>query len=114
MNIYKLSKFFTLFSVYQHVTLQQIISNASSLYMTELAGKEPNNFEQVLKLIELKTIFTTNLISLLLQIKSSTNRQVHAQSQNFTFLNGKHFPQFIDKFLKFEVYNGIPYSLCFK
>ena len=49
----------TLGSVSQHVTLQQIISNASSLYMTQLAGKEPNNFQQVLKLIELKSIFTT-------------------------------------------------------
>ena len=43
----------------QHVTLQQIISNVSSLYMTQLAGTEPNNFQQVLKVIELKSIFTT-------------------------------------------------------
>ena len=43
----------------QHVTLQQIISNVSSLYMTQLAGTEPNNFQQVLKLFKLKSIFTT-------------------------------------------------------
>ena len=59
MNIYRLFKFSTLDSVSQHVTLQQIISNASSFYMTQLAGKEPNNFQQVLKLIELKSILTT-------------------------------------------------------
>ena len=59
MNIYRLFKFSTLDSVSQHVTLQQIISNVSSLYMTQLAGTEPNNFLQVLKLIELKSIFTT-------------------------------------------------------
>ena len=29
--------------------------NVSSLYMTQLAGTEPNNFQQVLKLIELIT-----------------------------------------------------------
>ena len=46
-------------SVSQHVTLQQVISNVSSLYMTQQAGTEPNNFQQVLKLIELKSIFTT-------------------------------------------------------
>ena len=60
MNIYRLFKFPTLDSVPQHVTLQQIISNATSLHMTQLAaGKEPNNFQQVLKLIDLKSIFTT-------------------------------------------------------
>ena len=75
MNIYRLFKFSTLDSVSQHVTLQQIISSASSLYMTQLAGKEPNNFQQVSKLIELKSIFLQlNQISLLLQINSSTNR----------------------------------------
>ena len=35
------------------------MSNASSLYMTHLAGKEPNNFQQVSKLVELKSISTT-------------------------------------------------------
>ena len=59
MNIYRLFKFSTLDSVSQHVTLQQIKSNVSSLYMTQLAGTEPNNFQQVLKLIELKFSFTT-------------------------------------------------------
>ena len=86
MNIYRLFKFSTLGSVSLHVTPQQIISNASSLYMTQLlAGEEPNNFQQF------STIFSwtknhflpLNLISLLLQIKSSTNRQVHAQSHLF-------------------------------
>ena len=47
MNIYRLFKFSTLGSVSLHVTPQQIISNASSLYMTQLlAGEEPNNFQQ--------------------------------------------------------------------
>ena len=59
MNIYRLFKFFTLDSVFQHVTIQQIKSNVSSLYMTQLAGTEPNDFQQVLKLIELKSNFTT-------------------------------------------------------
>ena len=59
MNIYGLFKFSTLDNVSQHVTLQQIISNASSLHMTQLAGTEPNNFQQELKLIELESIFTT-------------------------------------------------------
>ena len=59
MNIYRIFTFSTLHSVSQHVTLQQIISNVSSLHMTQLAGKETNNFQQVLKLIELKSIFTT-------------------------------------------------------
>ena len=49
MNIYRLFKFSTLDSVSQHVTRQQIIHNVSSLYMTQLAGTEPNNFQQVLK-----------------------------------------------------------------
>ena len=56
MNNYRLFKFSTLDSVSQHVALQQIISNAPSLYMTQLAGKEPNNFS---KLINLRSIFTT-------------------------------------------------------
>ena len=59
MNIYRLFKFSTLDSVSQHVTLHQFISNASSFYMTQLAGKEPKKFQQVLKLIELKSILTT-------------------------------------------------------
>ena len=59
MNIYRLFKFSTLESVSQDATIQQIISNVSSLYMTQLAGTEPNNFQQVLNLIELKSIFTT-------------------------------------------------------
>ena len=58
-KIYRFFKFSILDSVSQHVTLQQIISNASSVYMTQLAGKEPNNFQQVLKLVGLKSIFTT-------------------------------------------------------
>ena len=42
--------------------------------MTLLAGTEPNDFQQVLKLIELKSFLQLNLVSLLLQIKSSTNK----------------------------------------
>ena len=37
MNVYILFKFSTLGSVSQHGTLQQIISNASSLFLTQLA-----------------------------------------------------------------------------
>ena len=55
MNVYSLFKFPIMGSVSQHCTLQQIImKNASSLYMTQLAGKEPNNFKQVSNLVELK------------------------------------------------------------
>ena len=57
-NTYRLFKFSTLGSISQHGTLEQIMSNASSLYMTQLAGKESNNFQQVSKLIELKSIST--------------------------------------------------------
>ena len=59
MNVYRLFKFSTLESVSQHVTLQEIISNVFSLYMTQLGGKEPNNFRQVSKLVRLNSIFTT-------------------------------------------------------
>ena len=52
-------KFSTLAGISRYVTLQQIISNPSSFYMTQQAGKEPNNFQQVSKLIELKSTFTT-------------------------------------------------------
>ena len=55
-------------------TLQQIMGNTSSLYMTQLARKQPNNFQLVSKLIELKSISKTYLISLYLQLKSSTCR----------------------------------------
>ena len=55
-NIYILFKFPTLDSISQHGILQEIMSNASLLYMTHLAEKETKNFEQVLKLIELKFI----------------------------------------------------------
>ena len=46
-------------SISQHGTLQQIMNKVSSLYMTHLAVKEPNNFQQVSKLIELNTISIT-------------------------------------------------------
>ena len=56
MNIYRIFKFPTVGSVSQRDTLQQIMSNASSLYLNQLAGKEPNNFHQVSKLVELNSI----------------------------------------------------------
>ena len=59
MNVYRLFKFFTLGSLSKHGTLQQIMSNASSLCMTQLAGKVPNDFQKVSKLIELKSFSTT-------------------------------------------------------
>ena len=69
MNIYRLFKFHTVGSVSQYGTLQQILSNASSLYMTHLAGKEPNNFQKVWKLVELKLHYY-NLIWLAFTNKS--------------------------------------------
>ena len=59
MNIYRFFEFLTVGSVCQHGTLQQIMGNGSPLLMTQLAGKEPNNFQQVSKLVELKSISTT-------------------------------------------------------
>ena len=59
MNVYRLSRYSSLNSASQHGTFQEIISNAFSLYITQLAGKEPNNFQQVSKLMELKSISTT-------------------------------------------------------
>ena len=59
MNVYRLFNFPVMSSVLQHGTLQQTMSNAFSLYMTQLAGKEPNNFQEVSKLVELKSISTT-------------------------------------------------------
>ena len=56
MNVYRLTNFLNLGSVSQHGTLQQIMGNTSSLYMTQLAGKQPNDFQKVSKLIELKSI----------------------------------------------------------
>ena len=56
MNIYRIFKFPTVGSVSQRDTLQQIMSNASSSYLNQLAGKEPNNFHQVSKLVELNSI----------------------------------------------------------
>ena len=58
-NAFRLSIFSILGSVSQHGTLQQIMSNVSLLYMTQLAGKEPKDFQQVSKLTELKCISTT-------------------------------------------------------
>ena len=64
MNLYRLFIFFTLASVSQHGTLQQIMSNTSSLYITQLVGKEQNGFQQVSKLIEPKSISTINFFRL--------------------------------------------------
>ena len=59
MNVYRLTNFLNLGSVSQHSTLQQIMGNTSSLYMTQLGGKQPNDFQKVSKLIELKSISKT-------------------------------------------------------
>ena len=59
MNICRLLKFSTLHSASHHGMHQQIMSNESSLYMTQLEGKEANNLLQVSRLIELKSIPTT-------------------------------------------------------
>ena len=60
MNTYRLFKFPIEGSVSQHGTLQQIMNNASLLYMTQLPGKEPNSFQQVSKLVKLNYISTTS------------------------------------------------------
>ena len=54
MNVYRLSKFSALGSISQHGTQQQILSNGSSLYMNQSEGTQPDNFQQLPKLIELK------------------------------------------------------------
>ena len=54
MIVYRLSKFSALGSISQHGTQQQILSNGSSLHMNQPAGTQPDNFQQVSKLIELK------------------------------------------------------------
>ena len=59
MNVYGLFKFSSLDSISKYGTHQQIISNASSLYMAQLAEKEPNNFQQISKLIELEAVSKT-------------------------------------------------------
>ena len=59
MNVYRFFECLIVGSVSQHGTLQQIMGNASPLHMTQLAGKEPNNFQQVSKLVELKLISIT-------------------------------------------------------
>ena len=52
MSVYRLLRFSTLDSISQYGTLQKIMSNASSLYITQLTWKESNNFQQVSELIE--------------------------------------------------------------
>ena len=52
MSVYGLFKFFFSRQYIPVDTLQENLSNASSLYMTQLAGKELN-FQQISKLIEL-------------------------------------------------------------
>ena len=47
MNVYGFFKFSTVGSIFQYGTLQSIMNIASSLYMTQLAGKELNNFQQL-------------------------------------------------------------------
>ena len=59
MNVYRFFEFLIVGSVPQHGTIQQILGNASLLHMTQLAGKEPNNFQQVSKSVELKSISPT-------------------------------------------------------
>ena len=52
MSVYGHFKFFSLGSISQYGTPQQNMSNASSLYMTQLARKELN-FHELSKLIEI-------------------------------------------------------------
>ena len=59
MNVSILLKFSTWDSASQHVTLTEIMCNASSLYVTQLAEKKPKDFQQVSNLTERKSISTT-------------------------------------------------------
>ena len=59
MKVYRFFEFLIVGSVSQHGTLQQIMGNVFPLHMTQLAGKEPNNFQQASKLVEPKSISTT-------------------------------------------------------
>ena len=59
MNVHKFFEFLIVGSVSQHGTFQQTMRNAPPLHMTQVAGKEPHNFQQVSKLVELKSISTT-------------------------------------------------------
>ena len=59
INVYRFFKFSILGRLFQHGTLQQIMSNESSLYMTQLAGKQPNNFQELSKLTKQISISTT-------------------------------------------------------
>ena len=47
MNVYGFFKFSAVGSIFQYGTLQSIMNIASSLYMTQLAVKELNNFQQL-------------------------------------------------------------------
>ena len=55
MNVDGLFKFSTLGSISQYGTLQEIMGDAS----LSMIGKESNNFQQLLELIELKSVSTT-------------------------------------------------------
>ena len=46
MNVYEFFKFSTVRSISQYGTLQSIMNITSSLCMTQLAGKELNEFQQ--------------------------------------------------------------------
>ena len=59
MDVYEFSNIYTWGSKSQYSTLQKIISNASSLYMTQLNKGEPKRFQQESKLIKLKIISAT-------------------------------------------------------
>ena len=56
---YEFYKISTWGSISQYGALQLIMSDTSSLYFTQLAGREPNNFQQQSKLLEIKVISTT-------------------------------------------------------
>ena len=58
MNVYRFFEFLIVGNVSQHGTLQQTMGNASPLHVNQLEGREPNNFQQVSKLVELKPIST--------------------------------------------------------
>ena len=52
MNVYGSFKFSTVRSISQYDTLQSIMNIPSSLYMTQLAGKELNEFQQLAVIID--------------------------------------------------------------
>ena len=59
INFYEFLKFSTCCSISHYGMLRSIMSNAFSISMTQLAGREQDSFQQLSKLTELIIISTT-------------------------------------------------------